>query len=154
MHEQLTTLAEQSGFRQTGRSDEVTRLCAAFAAAWPDAVRSFEFGRSAEGRPMRALLAGARRKQPALLQLLRRLVESESPSNDKSAVDACMALAASHAQALGARIKLHRQRAFGNVLEARFGPRSTGNRAARPSTLTASSSRPAGSTSTPITTAR
>ena len=50
MHEQLTTLAEQSGFRQTGRSDEVTRLCAAFAAAWPDAVRSFEFGRSAEGR--------------------------------------------------------------------------------------------------------
>jgi hypothetical protein len=57
MHEQLTTLAEQSGFRQTGRSDEVTRLCAAFAAAWPDAVRSFEFGRSAEGRPMRALLA-------------------------------------------------------------------------------------------------
>jgi glutamate carboxypeptidase len=73
---------------------------------------------------MRALLAGARRKQPALLQLLRRLVESESPSNDKSAVDACMALAASHAQALGARIKLHRQRAFGNVLEARFGPRA------------------------------
>src|ERR1700729_187130 len=71
MHEQLTTLAEQSEFRQTGRSDEVTRLCAAFAAAWPDAVRSFEFGRSAEGRPMRALLAtrtDARRAPLLMLQ--------------------------------------------------------------------------------------
>ena len=73
---------------------------------------------------MRALLAGARRKQPALLKLLRRLVESESPSADKAAVARCMALAASQAKALGGRIKLHRQRAFGDVLEARFGPRS------------------------------
>jgi len=72
---------------------------------------------------MRALLAGARRKQPALLKLLRRMVETESPSNHKPAVDACMALASDHARALGARIKLHRQRAFGNLLEARFGPR-------------------------------
>lgn len=53
----LTTVAEESGFRRTGRTDEVTRLCAAFAAAWPRAVRSLEFGHSAEGRPMRALLA-------------------------------------------------------------------------------------------------
>jgi hypothetical protein len=52
----LMTLAEQSGFRSTGRSDEVTRLCAAFAAAWPGIVHSLEFGRSAQGRPMRALL--------------------------------------------------------------------------------------------------
>ena len=52
----FTTIAEQSGFRRTGGSDEVTRLCAAFAAAWPLEVRSLEFGRSAEGRPMRALL--------------------------------------------------------------------------------------------------
>jgi len=73
---------------------------------------------------MRALLAGARRKQPSLLQLLQKLVETESPSDDKSAVDACMALAASHAKALGGRVKLHRQRAFGDVFEARFGPKS------------------------------
>jgi hypothetical protein len=53
----LITIAEESGFRRTGRTDEVTRLCAAFAAAWPRAARSLEFGRSAEGRPMRALLA-------------------------------------------------------------------------------------------------
>jgi glutamate carboxypeptidase len=74
--------------------------------------------------PMRALLAGARRKQPALLDLLRKLVQTESPSDDKAAVDACMALAVDHAKALGGRVKLHRQRAFGNVFEARFGPRT------------------------------
>jgi len=53
----LATVAEESGFKKTGRTDEVTRLCAAFAAAWPRAVHSLEFGRSAEGRPMRALIA-------------------------------------------------------------------------------------------------
>lgn len=53
----LITVAEQSGFQETGRIDEVDRLCAAMAAEWPQAVRAFEFGRSAEGRPMRALLA-------------------------------------------------------------------------------------------------
>jgi hypothetical protein len=50
------TLAERSAFRQTGRTDEVEQLCAAYAQQWPDAVRSFEYGRSAEGRPMHALL--------------------------------------------------------------------------------------------------
>jgi glutamate carboxypeptidase len=74
--------------------------------------------------PMRALLAGARRKLPEWLDLLRRLVEAESPSDDKAAVDGCVRLAASHAKALGGRVKLHRQRAFGDVLEARFGPRT------------------------------
>jgi murein tripeptide amidase MpaA len=53
----LTTIAEESGFRHTGRTDEVVRLCAAFVAAWPRAVRSFEYGRSAQGRPMLALIA-------------------------------------------------------------------------------------------------
>jgi len=74
--------------------------------------------------PMRALLAGARRKQPAMLRLIRQLVRLESPSNDKSAVDTCVALAVAHARALGGRVQLHRQRGFGDVLEARYGPRS------------------------------
>jgi hypothetical protein len=83
MHEQLTTLAEQSGFRQTGRSDEVTRLCAAFAAAWPEAVRSFEFGRSAEGRPMRALLATrADPRRAPLLMLQGGIHPGESDGKD------------------------------------------------------------------------
>jgi glutamate carboxypeptidase len=74
--------------------------------------------------PMRALLAGARRKQPEFIDLLRRLVGTESPSDDKAAVDGCVALAVAHAKGLGGRVKLHRQREFGNVLEARFGPRT------------------------------
>jgi murein tripeptide amidase MpaA len=52
----LTTLAEQSNFQQTGRTDEVERLSSELARTWPDAVNSFEYGRSAEGRPMRALV--------------------------------------------------------------------------------------------------
>ena len=52
----LMTVAEQSGFRATGRTDEVERLCEAFALQWPKAVRCIEFGHSAEGRRMLALL--------------------------------------------------------------------------------------------------
>ena len=76
---------------------------------------------------MRALLAGARRKQSALLDLAQRLVAAESPSDNKFAVDACVDLAAAHAKSLGGRVKLHRQRAQGNILEAHFGPRSHRN---------------------------
>jgi len=54
--ESLLTLAEQTSFRQTGRTDEVERLAASLAQAWPESVKSIEYGRSAEGRPLRALL--------------------------------------------------------------------------------------------------
>lgn len=77
--------------------------------------------------PMRALLAGARRKELPLLNLIQKLVRVESPSDAKAAVDACMTLAAVHAKALGGRVKLHRQHRFGDVLvahfAARFGPK-------------------------------
>lgn len=72
---------------------------------------------------MRALLAGARRKEPAMTELIQTLVRAESPSDDKAAVDACGALVLERARALGGRVKVHRQRAFGDVLEVRFGPR-------------------------------
>lgn len=52
----LLTLAERSDFRLTGRSDEVDSLCDAIVARWPEAVRSFDYGRSAEGRALRALI--------------------------------------------------------------------------------------------------
>jgi len=52
----LTPLAEKSEFRQTGGIEEVERLSRQFAAAWPEAVRSIEYGRSVEGRPLRALI--------------------------------------------------------------------------------------------------
>jgi len=77
---------------------------------------------------MRALLAGARRKLPSMLSLAQQLVLAESPSGSKSAVDACIALAAVRARNLGARVKLHRQRQFGDFLEARFSLRSTWSR--------------------------
>jgi Zinc carboxypeptidase len=67
-HPTLATIAEQSGFRRTGRSDEVARLCAAFVAAWPSEVHNLEFGHSAEGRPMRALLVS--RADPRSVPLL------------------------------------------------------------------------------------
>jgi murein tripeptide amidase MpaA len=57
MSSKFTTVAERSGFTETGGIEEVERLSAEIAAEWPDAVRSFEYGRSAEGRPMRALVA-------------------------------------------------------------------------------------------------
>ena len=76
---------------------------------------------------MRALLAGARRKGSALLSVAERLVRAESPSDQKAAVDACGALAASHARSLGGRVKVHRQRQFGDVIEARFGSRRASN---------------------------
>jgi len=72
---------------------------------------------------MRALLAGARRKQPSLIEFARELVKVESPSDNKAAVDACVTLAAARGRQLGGRVKLHRQRNFGNVLELRFGSR-------------------------------
>lgn len=52
----LITVAEQTEFRQTGRIEEVERLSQELARLWPEVVRSFEYGRSAEGRPMRALI--------------------------------------------------------------------------------------------------
>src|SRR6202158_3229254 len=65
----LATVAEESGFKKTGRTDEVTLCVSAFAAAWLRAVHSWEFGRSAEGRPMRALIAcrADPRKVPVLM---------------------------------------------------------------------------------------
>ncbi|HTB90555.1 MAG TPA: M14 family zinc carboxypeptidase [Steroidobacteraceae bacterium] len=52
----LMTIAELSNYRETGGLEEVERLSAELARVWPEAVRSFEYGRSAEGRVMRGLL--------------------------------------------------------------------------------------------------
>jgi glutamate carboxypeptidase len=82
--------------------------------------------------PMRALLAGARRKQASLIAFTRQLVQVESPSDEKSAVDACVALAAARGKQLGGRVKTYRQTGFGNVLELRFGPRKSTPPAAKP----------------------
>ena len=51
----LTTTAERSGFKQTGRYSEVIALCDAFQQAYPQSVRCFDFGTTPEGRPMKAM---------------------------------------------------------------------------------------------------
>jgi hypothetical protein len=51
----LVTESERSGFTRTGRYAEVAALNAAFARAYPGAVRAFTFGTTPEGRPMHAL---------------------------------------------------------------------------------------------------
>jgi Zinc carboxypeptidase len=53
----LSTIAEQSGNRRTGRYEEVERLCPVYQQQWPAQVRCVEFGRTPEGRPMLALIA-------------------------------------------------------------------------------------------------
>jgi glutamate carboxypeptidase len=70
---------------------------------------------------MHGLLVAAHRKQAALLALTKKLVLCESPTDEKAAVDACMALAAEQVKALGGRVRLHRQKNYGDLLEARFG---------------------------------
>ena len=52
---------------------------------------------------------------------IRALVEIESPSDDKRAVDRCVDAVGEMASKLGGRVRRHRQRVFGDVLEVRFG---------------------------------
>ena len=53
---------------------------------------------------------------------LRKLVEVESPSEDKAAVDRAGAVVEGWVAALGGSVKRHKQKTFGDVLELRFGP--------------------------------
>lgn len=52
----LLTTAERSDFIHTARYAEALQLCEAYAARWPEAVRSFDFGTTPEGQPLRALI--------------------------------------------------------------------------------------------------
>lgn len=57
---------------------------------------------------------------------LQELVEVESPSEDKLAVDRAGALVVGWAEELGGKVKRLRQRAFGDVLEIKFGSGRSG----------------------------
>jgi glutamate carboxypeptidase len=61
-----------------------------------------------------------------LVDQLRQLVEIESPSDDKRAVDRCVEAVAEIATDAGGRVRQYRQRGFGNVLELRFGSAGRG----------------------------
>src|SRR5688500_11665723 len=53
----LTTVAEQSDWKRTGRYAEVEALCRALPQAYPGKVRCEAFGTTPEGRPMLAFIA-------------------------------------------------------------------------------------------------
>lgn len=67
----------------------------------------------------------AERQVPSTLKLLRSMVEFESPSDNKEAVDRCVTFVADRCSALGGWVRQHRQKAFGDLLEARFGPQKS-----------------------------
>ena len=57
-----------------------------------------------------------------MIRTLRQLVEIESPSDNKAAVDAAGEYVSGVTGTLGARTKIHKQKEFGNIQEIRFGP--------------------------------
>jgi glutamate carboxypeptidase len=69
------------------------------------------------------LLAFARGREAAMLRTLRELVEIESPSTDKAAVDRCAARAAEEWRRRGARVRILKSRKLGNVVRAEISPR-------------------------------
>jgi glutamate carboxypeptidase len=69
----------------------------------------------------RQLLQEAEKRQRSMLEQLRALVSMESPSEDKAAVDRAGALVAGRFEELGGKIRLHRQKKFGDLVEVRFG---------------------------------
>ena len=73
---------------------------------------------------MLPLLAEARRREPELIDRMRALVEVESPSSDKAAVDHAMSLFGGWAEQAGGRLRWHRHREHGDSLEVRFGKAS------------------------------
>lgn len=58
---------------------------------------------------------------PAMVVLLKRLVESESPSNDKTAVDRVGAIVVEEVTRLGARVEIQPQTETGDHIVARWG---------------------------------
>ncbi len=57
---------------------------------------------------------------PGMISLLKRLVESESPSHDKAAVDRLGALVKEECLRLGGDVKIHPQAGVGDLIEAKF----------------------------------
>jgi glutamate carboxypeptidase len=63
-----------------------------------------------------------KKREAWIRDTLRELVQQESPSEDRPAVNAAMTLVERMAREQRARVKRHPQREFGDVFELRFGP--------------------------------
>jgi glutamate carboxypeptidase len=70
----------------------------------------------------KTILRHVEKKKKWIHDSLHELVQQESPSEDPQAVNAAMDLTERLAGEQGTRIKRHKQRQFGDVLELRFGP--------------------------------
>ena len=64
------------------------------------------------------------KQQNQIIDTIQQLVEIESPSDVKAAVDRLGTVLASRFSELGGKVKVHRAEKFGNHLEVRFGPRT------------------------------
>jgi len=73
----------------------------------------------------RAIFRHVEKKEGWIRDALRELVQQESPSEDRLAVNAAIRLVERLAREHGVRAKRHRQNQFGDVLELRFGPSRT-----------------------------
>jgi glutamate carboxypeptidase len=60
-------------------------------------------------------------RTPDMLALLKRLVETESPSHEKAAVDRVGAIVADECRRLGAQVEIHPRVTAGDLVEARWG---------------------------------
>ena len=73
-------------------------------------------------RDLAGLIGDITTKRTWLVEHLRALVEIESPSDDPGAVNRANDFVATLATEMKGRVKRHRQREFGDVMELRFGP--------------------------------
>jgi glutamate carboxypeptidase len=74
------------------------------------------------------LLLESKKREMRLVERLRTLVEVESPSGDKVAVDRALDVFAPWAAEAGGEIRRHKHRNYGDSLEVRFGSSSSGEK--------------------------
>ena len=67
-----------------------------------------------------SLFASLKARRPEIVAFIRRLVEQESPSLNKPAVDSLARFLAATFERIGARVRLHRVKEFGNHVQADF----------------------------------
>src|SRR5579883_1817456 len=67
-------------------------------------------------------------RESRILGLLKDLVELESPSHEKLLVDRCVDRVERECQRIGGKVRRHRRRGFGDLLEVRFGKGGKGRK--------------------------
>ncbi len=79
-------------------------------------------------RTYRDLTRAVARRQPMMLKMIAELVEIESPTEDRAAVNHCAALLEGWITAAGGNSRRSRQKSAGDLLVGRFGPARSGQK--------------------------